>query len=163
VQGKDSFFTLWSDEKKKNKSIADGSYSFELNSWSAWDEELCINRVIPSRHPTGYSNVAVSAAKRNSGEETEAKVDITADDINKAKVHPEDEVIYKDYTRCRWDFSEKEISASGVVKMKGWIPYYKLDERKKEIVLRKKASSAKLAIWAKWPKASVEISKKAIC
>ena len=42
--------------------------------------------------------------------------------------------------------------------MKGWIPYYRLDERKKEIVLRKKASSEQLAIWTKWPQATVDAS-----
>jgi hypothetical protein len=157
VQGKYSHFTLWSDEKTNAKSIADGSYSFQVDTWSGWDGEMGKHRVIPARNPVSFSNVAVSAAKSSCIEEDiEKDTSITVEDVNKAKIHPDDEQIYNDYTHCRWHFGEKEISSSGIAKIKDWTPYFKLDERKKEIVLKKRASSEKLAIWTKWPKAFVE-------
>ena len=118
-----------------------------------------MHRIIPSRNNGTFCNVAISAAKSKTIENISGKNgSITMDDILKAEIHPEDESVYKDYTRCRWKFGEKEISSSGVVQMKGWIPYYRLDERKKEIVSRKKASSEQLAIWTKWPQATVDAS-----
>ena len=43
VQGKYSYFTLWSGQREDTKSIVNASYSFELKSWNSWDEGLvCI-------------------------------------------------------------------------------------------------------------------------
>lgn len=145
VEGKSSYFMLWNnDGKTQTKPLGDDSYSFKLNSWNCWTEDIKqeVLSIVPARNIVSDAPTSITEP-------------ITKTELERTLIHPDDEQNYSNYRRWRFAFNADQDTSNTPL---NWMPFYKLNERQKEIVLRKSKSSVECAIWTKWPKAIVEAS-----
>jgi len=176
VRGDVSYSTLWNNNMKiglKSHSFVDDdeSDSLLLTHWNCWYNvpNKTEMRVVPSAK--GEINIPPTVPKElpSSSEMKKVENPITIKEIDKTEIHVDDEQYYPENFR-RWRFrfnfvapemkdtedvhDDDEVHQSQ--KLPAWITYYRLDRRQKEIVERKLSPRINLAIWSKWPNATVD-------
>jgi hypothetical protein len=147
IEEDNAYSVMWNEDNEETKTAALGqdSFSFKLNCWNCWDEDLerDIYRIIPGR--------------RNPSALAGSSDPITKMDVDQTIVNPDDELVYRDFRRWRYAFGVTSgTDHSNLSKPFRWIPLYNLNDRQREIVLRKNALNIQLAVWSKWPNAHVE-------
>ena len=82
---------------------------------------------------------------------------ISAEEIDNTESHPEDERYYpKNYRRWRFRFNFAADQEATSQKLPAWTAFFRLTERQKKIVEQKLSPRINMAIWSKWPGATVD-------
>lgn len=164
----------------------DESNSLLLTHWNCWYNvpnktemrvvpstkgELNIPPIVPKELPSS----SATSTLRGPNSTINSKINkgkyhpITTKEIDKTEIHTEDEQYYPDNFR-RWRFRFNYNSSGDIndseqhdeevqqqsQKLPAWVTYYRLDRRQREIVERKLSPRINLAIWSKWPDATVD-------
>ena len=103
-----------------------------------------------SRRQQKQTNV-VSSDEHEAIEEREMKTQITEDEMEKAKPHPEDEKFYPgNHQMWRFDMGNEDTMDTH------WVPYHRLSTRDKLIVERKLGPKIKTILWTRWPGSTID-------
>ena len=105
-----------------------------------------------------------SANEHEANEKKERESQITPEELERAKPHPEDESFYPGkYSMWRfdmWDDDADKGDASGPGDMKiraeQWVPYHRLTPRQKLLVEMKLGPKIKSILWSRWPGATID-------
>jgi|EP00979_Chaetoceros_neogracilis_P003963 hypothetical protein len=94
IEEDNSYSVMWNEDNEETETAALGhdSFSFKLNCWKCWDEDLerGIYRIIPGR--------------RNPSALAGSSDPITKMDVDQTIVNPDDELNYRDFRRWRYAF-----------------------------------------------------------
>jgi hypothetical protein len=110
------------------------------------------------------SNV-VSSDEQGEGGETTCESHITREEIDRVKVHPDDEKYYPGKYR-QWRFDMGKVASErmdadmkiGPVgsEREHWTPYFRLDDRQRMVVEMKISPKINQILWTRWPGASID-------
>ena len=177
VRGDNSYSLLWdADVCKEFPSNQNELYlnkhssSFKLSSFNCWDCDMDKTeiRVIPSTGTRAGDQQKENIRPNGGGNDKGAPRPITLEEIERTEAHPDDQNYFTDFRRWRFCFhsnNDSNVKGGTVVgnedeaskeKLKKWDPFFRLDRRCKEIVQRKMAPTTNLAIWSKWPEATIK-------
>ena len=189
VRGDVYFSTLWNNNMMPPGSR---SYSFDneesdslvLTHWTCWygvqnKTEMRVIPRTPKQHGvrllSAMSGLECNAITKR--KESEKANPISAKEILSTEVHLEDERYYPNnfrHWRFRFNYYKEKSSSKGghtnddedgaaqSQKLPAWITFFRLNRRQKEIVERKMSPRINLAIWSKWPDATVDKIKNPI-
>ena len=114
------------------------------------------------------SNI-VSSDEHGEEEMTSTGQTITKGEIDRLRVHPDDEKLYpNNYRQWRFDMgkttTDSKVKAEDDVKMgpvsgcgkDHWTPYFRLDDRQQMIVEMKMSPKIKRILWTRWPGAAID-------
>jgi hypothetical protein len=199
LRGDTCYTVAWlSGNKDHAASVSRGERPGTLHHWNSWfgHRHKSTMRLIAARgewSPPVFSKVRAADSQRKTitetlaarrreqshlvssdeqGEDdpTVAGQNISKEEIDRVKAHPDDEKLFPDQFR-QWRFDlghpppekvkEEDDVKIGPVSACGkehvhWTPYFRLDERQKRIVDMKMSPKIKLILWTRWPGATID-------
>ena len=110
-----------------------------------------------------YENLinTISAEEHKFNEIKENKMRIHSFDLERVKIHPEDQKLYpKNHKMWRFDLVDNNNSFVPTMDQKPasqtWVPYFQLTSRQKRIVETKLGPKIKTILWTRWPEAIID-------
>ena len=142
VEGVTSYSVLWNGagmNQDCNHTGGKDLVSFSLTHWNSWYN---------GRNKTEFRVIPKDRAVDRL-EQANTSKEITGKEIEETRSNKSDEELYPgNYSRWRFTFGD----ANNVCD----IPFYRLDKRQREIVKMKLAPRVNLAVWKKWPGATID-------
>ena len=120
---------------------------------------------ILERRRTEHQSPVVSCDEQGEEEETNGESVITREEIDRVKVHPDDEQLYPNkYRQWRFDMGRSPADMSDDLKLgpvggekEHWTPHFRLNRRQQLIVEMKLSPKINHILWTRWPGATIDM------
>jgi hypothetical protein len=165
-----SHWHCWFGDRHINKSgmrviTARGEWTPPVSSTAEADssnKKTVTEQILARRRERSH---VVSSDEQGEDDEATSESHITKEEIDRVKVHPDDEKYYpKNYRQWRFDMGkanpdkvdmDMKMGPVGVDR-EHWTPYFRLNNRQRMVVEMKVSPKINRILWTRWPGATID-------
>jgi hypothetical protein len=120
------------------------------NALPSW----CFRVMVDRRRRTLIDQISLDQHNFNEREESEHH--IRPDELDRIKIHEEDQKLYPSKHRIwRYDMGDEQDSENQKPKSDAWTPYHRLTSRQRRIIEIKLGPKINRILWTRWPGATI--------